>query len=91
MASCFNINNPADLILRGCLILELSGSRFWFDGMKFSWGEFDFDSTRVKWFDNPDCLMDALLCSNKACILFQNNSEEDLKLMILEKYVSYIR
>ena len=36
---------PADLISRRCLISELSGSSFWFDGPKLLWGDFDFDNT----------------------------------------------
>ena len=91
MASCLNIDNPPDLILRMYLISELGGSRFWFDDPKFLWREFDFDSTRVKWFDDPGCSMDALLCSNKVCFLFQENSKQDLKFMILEKFGSYKR
>ena len=35
--------------------------------------------------------MDALLGSNKVCLLVQENSKTDLEFMRLEKYSSYIR
>ena len=43
--------NPADLILRECLISELSGSRFWFDGPKFLVG--DFGNIGAQGLDDP--------------------------------------
>ena len=62
--------NPADLISRGCLIPELSGSKFLFDGPKFLWGNFDFESIGVeKRLNCPACSVDALLGSDEVCLL----------------------
>ena len=40
-------------IQSGCLISELNGSRFQFDGPKFLWGNFDFDNIDVQSLDDP--------------------------------------
>ena len=91
MASYLNIGQLSRFDLRGCLILELSGFRFWFNGPKFSWRDFDFDNIGVQRLDDPGCSMDALLSSNKVCLLVQENSKADLRFMRLEKYCSCIR
>ena len=82
--------NPAYLILRGCLISKLRGSRFWFDGPKFLWGDFGFGNIAIQRLSDPGCSMDALLGSNKVCLLVQENSKADLKFIRLEKCSSYI-
>ena len=81
--------NPAELNSRECLISELSGSRFWCDGPKFLW-EILILTVGDPRPDDPDCLMDALLDSDKVCLLVQEISKTDLKFMRLEKYNSYI-
>lgn len=77
--------------MRGCLISELSCSRFWFYGPKFLWVDFDFDNIDVQRLNDPGCSMNALFGSNKVYFLVQENSKTDLKFMRLEKYGSYIR
>ena len=75
------------MISGGCLISELGGSRFWFDGPKLLWGDLNFDSM----IDDPGCSVDELLGCNKVCLLVQENSKTNLKFIELEKYSSYVR
>ena len=75
------------MISGGCLISELSGSRFWFDGPKLLWGDLNFDSM----IDDPGCSVDELLGCNKVCLLVQENSKTNLKFIELEKHSSYMR
>ena len=72
------------MISMGCLNSELSGSSFWFGGSKILWEDFDFSNIVTQKLDNPVCSMYVLLDSNEICLLVQENSKTDLKIMRLE-------
>ena len=84
MVSCLNIDQSSRYNFNGVFKFRIKWFQFWFRGPKILWEDFDFSNIVTQKLHDPVCSMYVLLDSNKICLLVQENSKTDLKIMRLE-------